>query len=378
LKYHRNGAPVYESTGTTDKRQAEKLLQRRLGELAVGTFIEPSDRKITVDELYEGYLDNYRINQKASLQGAEQRWQRQPKEGQPMPPAGRLKKYFGGMLALAVTTDILNKYILYCRDLGKSNATINRDFAALKRAFNLGKKASKIHVVPEFPEKLEEAPPRDGFLEWEDYVKLKQHVHVDELWLRTLVTFVGLPVRRGELIGDPRKGYQDALRVRHVDLLHRLIRLKLTKNGKDRIIPIRQELYPLIAASISGKKKDDFVFTRKNGKQVKDFRGRWERLFIDAGLERKLVHDTRRSAARNFRNAGIDEGTVMKLGGWKGRSVFDRYNIHNENDLHKAGKQMDDAERVWGKFGESSDQLHQNRAAVEIEKDDVTPEDPVQ
>src|SRR5262249_3176106 len=136
LKYYRNGVAVRESSETDSKREAEKLLQQRLGEVANGTFIKPADRKVTVDALYSDLLNNYRTNELASLEGAEQRWQRPAKEGEPMPKAGRLKKRFGGIRALAVTTDRLSKYVAWCREQGLSNATINRDLAALRRAFN--------------------------------------------------------------------------------------------------------------------------------------------------------------------------------------------------------------------------------------------------
>jgi len=40
--------------------------------------------------------------------------------------------------------------------------------------------------------------------------------------------------------------------------------------------------------------------------------------------------------ARNARASGVAEGVIMKMGGWKTRSVFERYAIVAESDMDGA------------------------------------------
>src|SRR5262249_12610810 len=158
---YRGGKAVRESSGSDKIKVAEKLLQTRIGEVAANNWIAPKDRRVLVDELYTAMLDDYSANGFSSLKEAKQRWELEP-EGEAKPEPGRLQKAFGGIRALAVTTDMLNKYVAGCREAKLANATVNRDMAALRRAFNIAFRAGKIQKVPAFPH-LKESAPRQGF-----------------------------------------------------------------------------------------------------------------------------------------------------------------------------------------------------------------------
>jgi len=104
----------------------------------------------------------------------------------------------------------------------------------------------------------------------------------------------------------------------------------------DGEVAIPPALLPLLAVCIEGKELNDYVFPRKDGSRGKSFKTAWRNVCIAAGVPELYVHDLRRTAARNLRRAGVAEGVIMKLGGWRTRSVFDRYAIVNTNDMKEA------------------------------------------
>src|SRR5713226_68349 len=58
-----------------------------------------------------------------------------------------------------------------------------------------------------------------------------------------------------------------------------------------------------------------------------------------------LFHDMRRTAARNFRRGGVAEGVIMRVGGWRTRSVFERYNIVSQADITDALHKLEAAQK---------------------------------
>jgi integrase len=341
IKYSVNGEPVLESSGSDKEGDARKLLKRRLGEIVIGRFIGPEAEKITVSELADDVVNDYRINDKDSLDRAER-------------TAKRIKEFFGGYKAHGVGTDLVRKYIVQRQAEGAANATINRELAFLKRGFNLGIQAEKILRKPYIP-MLKENNVRTGFFEWAEFSAVRDALPD---YFKPVVTFAYYTGWRKEEILS--------LRWNQVDLQAEEIRLEVgtDKNDAGRVIVLDGELLETLKAQWERRKVVEvpgksptllcpYVFHR-NGKPIKDIRDVWHNACVAVGLgqmvevERnckkkkkyvgKFFHDFRRTGCRDMIRAGINERVAMKISGHKTRSVFDRYNIVNPNDLREAAR----------------------------------------
>jgi integrase len=243
----------------------------------------------------------------------------------------RLRDYCPPRLSSYLGAD----YIFLRQREKAANATVNRELSVVERMMHLGERTTppRVRGVPHFP-KLKESDPRTGFVEQYEYDRLRQHAH--ELWLRALLaTYYTFGFRRAELL---------RLRVRQVNLIDGTINLPAgaTKNGKARTIVMTSEVRSLVTASIQDKRPDDFALTHDDGSPVKDFRGAWKKMFADAGVERRLLHDMRRSAVRNAIRRGVDRDTVKKMSGHLTDDVFSRYNIQAVDDLKDAAQKIEE------------------------------------
>jgi hypothetical protein len=77
----------------------------------------------------------------------------------------------------------------------------------------------------------------------------------------------------------------------------------------------------------------------RRGRQVQDIRKAWAAAVKETGINR-LFHDLRRTGVRDLVRAGVAEKVAMLISGNKSRSVFERYNMVDERDLHDAAEKL--------------------------------------
>jgi integrase len=313
--YDRNGRQIQESSGSPIKAVAERKLRKRLEEVERGVPVEQS-RRLKYGDIRQSLLTDY-ANNKVGL--ATRRKQ--------IYGLTYLDEFFGNMLVANITTARLRECqakllsgelqkIVYrktkCTDKraihGASAATCNRIFALLRRAMNIARIDGLIQAVPHFP-MLAENNVRTGFIEAADFRALLTDLPVH---LRPLMVFL--------YTTGCRVGAATQILWTMVSKDARTITLpgRLVKNKKPITIPLTRELTDVLKKQF---RNDGPLFDATN------LRGAWDAATVAAGFPDLIVHDLRRSGARNLVNGGTPETVAMEIGGWRTRSVFIRYNI---------------------------------------------------
>ena len=325
IKYYRNGKPYRESTRGVKEADAKRLLKKREGQIAEGKIPGVVFDKVNFNDLIEGFLADYRINEKKSLERAER-------------SVRHLKKAFDGMRVTNITSPTINRYIETRLEEGVANATVNRELAALKRIFNLAARQTppKIDKVPYIP-MLKENNTRKGFFEHSDFLALRGALPD---YLKGFCTFA---YKTGWRVSEIK-----GLTWSQVDLENGIVRLEAgeTKNDEGRTVYLDEELQAVFQQQSEDRKDKKtilpWVFTNGTSDGVlKDFRGAWATACETAEIGRRLFHDFRRTAIRNMVRAGIPERVAMMVSGHKTRSVFDRYNIVSDTDLRLASQKTE-------------------------------------
>ena len=324
IKFYDQGRAFYESSGSKDQQDAERLLKRRQGEVVTGRFGGLAPERIRMVDLFEDVLADHKRYRRATTKDVATRIRM------------HLKPAIGDVRAAQLGTRHVERYIDQRREEGAAEATINRELAIIRRAFSLGFKSDPPRVLRQIHvPHLKEQNARQGFLEFADYIRLRNELPKE--YRPVLVVGYHTGIRIGEL----RKIQWD-----QVDFAAGEIRLQetQTKNDRPRTVPIYGEMreWLLWAKEERDQSWPDcpWVFQRHR-RQIGDFRKAWKSACERAGLSCLLFHDLRRSAVRNMERAGIPRNVAKAISGHRTDSVYQRYDIVSRRDLASAGDRME-------------------------------------
>jgi integrase len=300
---------VYNMT----ERQARRELEIRTGQALEGRAPTAGARRLRIKDLAADLEAEYKAKGRRSVETLKYR-------------LAHLKRFFGQRHGLSITTADVHKYIADRVEDGASTSTVRAELTKLKRMFNLAFESERLSRKPYIP-MPRDANPRTGFFQHEQFRAV----------LAQLPDYLKPVLEFGYYTGW-RRDEVTSLTWDQVDLSARTVRLwaGTTKSGEGRVMPLEGELWRIIEAQRAARRDGcSWVFHGK-GRRIRTFYKTWRDACKNAGCPGMLFHDLRRTAARNFRRAGLSQDEAMALRGWKTDSVFRRYDIVSESDLRDA------------------------------------------
>ena len=326
IYYGHRGQRYRESSKSSKLTDARALLKKRLGEIGAGKLVGPSEERLTFDDLAGMIETDYRVNGRRS----RRRLQTSLKH---------LRGFFGMSRALDISTDRVGRYIAHRQEEGAANASIQKELAALKRAFNLALQAGRLSAAPYIPS-VKVSNTREGFF---DAVEVDSVIAEVPEYLRPVVRFAALTGwRKSEIL---------SLTWGAVDWEAGEVWLApgTTKNDEGRSFPFR--VLPALAALLEEQREQTKDLERglgevirhvfhRGGRPIRDMRGAWNGACERAGLPGWLFHDLRRTAVRNLERAGVPRSVAMKLTGHKTEAVYRRYAIADKRALEEGVEKL--------------------------------------
>jgi integrase len=329
-----------ESSESERKADAVALLRKR--EVAIDNG-EPAGRRgrVTFEDAATNMINDYILNDRRSLGHLRGRI------------TNHLRPVFGGRRLASITTDDLRQYSVDRRAAGASNAQINRELAIVKRMFSLAIENGDITHRPHVA-MLEERNTRSGYFEPAQFDAVRAHLPE---YLRPVATFAfytgwrvksevlplqtrQVDLRAGTVVLDPHTTKNDQARTLYFNPIAELREL-LTAQLESAARLARE--HGRIVSHVFHETNASATARRRAGQRITEKRlyAAWQAATVAAGYPGLILHDFRRTAARNLVRAGVGEDVAMKITGHKTRSMFSRYNVTDGRDLEDAAAKLE-------------------------------------
>jgi integrase len=227
----------------------------------------------TFDHLAEAYLQDYELQGYRTIDSAKGR-------------VANLRKVFGGKPVTEITPATIRQYQVSRRQQGMAAASVNRETSGLSRMFRLGIDLGKIAEMPKFPQRLQENPPRQGFFEHDEYMKVRGHLPPSYRDILDFAYYSGW--RRREVT---------ELTWAEVDLAGGVVRLSpsRSKTRVGRLLPISAPLRQVLDRRAKRREKADQLVFKRDGITVRKWKTAWQVACRRAGIPGRLFHDCRRT-----------------------------------------------------------------------------------
>jgi integrase len=308
--YVANGKRIQESTGTANRREAEKFLALRVSEAQRGVYVKPVH--VPLPELWERYS--------AWAQAHKRSWKRD------VQMFGKLQNFLGTAMLTAITPLRVEEY-QQRRVREVSPATVNRETALLKHMFNMAERWGMYHARN--PVRLVKFLPEDNLqfrtISEDDEQRL---LEASPPYLRELILFaINTGLRCGDLLD---------LRWEEVDIEEKRLSLIMGKSRRRLEIPLNETAFSILLEKQAAKHGPHVFYNPGTGDRFYDLKAGFKAILKRAGLTGITWHTLRHTFASRLTRSGVDLVTVKELLGHSTINTTMRYAHSNHETKARA------------------------------------------
>lgn len=292
-----NGKRIRKSTGTKNKDEAEA----RLAKIKLDSYKE-AHFGIKPERTWQEAVVRY-LTLKADLKTADGIRRM----------CIKLDPFLGNYTLNQINGDVIWNIVQALMKKGNKPATINRNLSLIRNLLKTARDEWQwIDSMPKV-KLLSGEVERDR---WLSVVEAERLISVCPTHLAALVRFaLSTGCRASEITN---------LEWERVDLARQTMWLNQTKNGTPRGVPLNKDSIIVLEEQLG--KHERFCFTYEGKPIVRSHcNTAWYNAIKKAGLEDFRFHDLRHTWASWHRQAGTSCDELKDLGGWKTRSMVDRY-----------------------------------------------------
>ena len=315
--YYADGRRTQESTGTANKREAEKFLALRVSEVQRGVFVKPVNT--TLPELGERYIEYAKLHKRSWLRDEQM--------------LAKLQAFFGPARLRDITGLRVEEYQRE-RVKAVSPATSNREMALLKHMFNMAERWGQHHGTN--PVRFVKFLPEDN-LRFETLTEEQEQalLTASPPYLRELITFaINTGLRTSDILG---------LRWVEVDLEQKRLKKIVKKSERPLSLPLNDAAFAVISARHAVSHGDYVFYNPMTGDRFKDVKGAMAAAVKRAKLPNITWHMFRHTFASRLTRDGVDIVTVKDLLGHSNINTTMRYAHSNDDAKRRAVQKLDKA-----------------------------------
>lgn len=334
------GKRVQKSLGVTNRKEAQKMLNGIVGDVARGRFNLPTKSKgLSVQKYVESYLD-YCVNNHAPRTAGIER--------------GILRNHFlpfcegEGVSSLAeVSLGLMEKYKAWRREKAAPQ-TINRELTVIKAMIARAEAEGAIQKNPFINGRktmlknlpVEEKEPR--YLTLEEIRRLLEAAESRPRWKKIIMFLLTTGLRRGEI---------QFLRWRDVNLDRRIITITshaghITKNRRTRYTSLNNTAMKILLDLKQEAGEGEYVFGQNGGSipYINNFNREYRKIAIAAGLKGVGIHTLRHTFASHHAMRGTSSFELQKMLGHLSPRMTEHYAHLSQDSLLEAAQRFELAE----------------------------------